>query len=104
MVNFFYYNDAPTTEIYTLSLHDALPISRTAAHRASLAAGQSGVADSPTQHPRRLPLPIRVLQLRRARPKCLGLIDVARRELRGRNWRGRMKRGDPHCPTRSDYS
>src|SRR5947209_17964482 len=24
---FFFFNDAPTTEIYTLSLHDALPIS-----------------------------------------------------------------------------
>src|SRR5438445_6103779 len=24
----FFFNDAPTTEIYTLSLHDALPISR----------------------------------------------------------------------------
>src|SRR5438132_13315665 len=23
---FFFYNDTPTTEIYTLSLHDALPI------------------------------------------------------------------------------
>src|SRR5436189_5959051 len=26
---FFFFNDTPTTEIYTLSLHDALPISRT---------------------------------------------------------------------------
>src|SRR5206468_12458243 len=25
---FFFFNDPPTTEIYTLSLHDALPISR----------------------------------------------------------------------------
>ena len=25
---FFFFNDAATTEIYTLSLHDALPISR----------------------------------------------------------------------------
>src|SRR5438105_14356367 len=25
----FFFNDAPTTEIYTLSLHDALPISST---------------------------------------------------------------------------
>src|SRR5438477_5756973 len=28
---FFLYNDTATTEIYTLSLHDALPISKTAA-------------------------------------------------------------------------
>src|SRR5438034_8276237 len=26
LLQFFYYNDTPTTEIYTLSLHDALPI------------------------------------------------------------------------------
>src|SRR3989442_15505237 len=26
---FFFFNDTATTEIYTLSLHDALPISRT---------------------------------------------------------------------------
>src|SRR5476649_263316 len=29
---FFLFNDTATTEIYTLSLHDALPISRTAAY------------------------------------------------------------------------
>src|SRR5688572_31488350 len=28
---FFFFNDTPTTEIYTLSLHDALPISTIAA-------------------------------------------------------------------------
>src|SRR5256885_12837011 len=27
MVSFFFFNDTATTEIYTLSLHDALPIS-----------------------------------------------------------------------------
>src|SRR5438445_12198690 len=30
-VRYFFFIDPPTTEIYTLSLHDALPISRTAA-------------------------------------------------------------------------
>src|SRR3712207_8821090 len=36
MVSFFFFNDTPTTEIYTLSLHDALPIwsARRAAARA----------------------------------------------------------------------
>src|SRR5256885_12232649 len=29
---FFFFNDTATTEIYTLSLHDALPISRTGSH------------------------------------------------------------------------
>src|SRR5258708_36399660 len=28
MIVFFFFNDTATTEIYTLSLHDALPISR----------------------------------------------------------------------------
>src|SRR2546430_12620689 len=36
-LSFFFFNDTATTEIYTLSLHDALPISRRAhprhAHR-----------------------------------------------------------------------
>src|SRR5438477_13028675 len=27
IINSFFFNDTPTTEIYTLSLHDALPIS-----------------------------------------------------------------------------
>src|SRR2546429_4716936 len=34
MVFFFFFNDTATTEIYTLSLHDALPISgRSLSHR-----------------------------------------------------------------------
>src|SRR3712207_7388649 len=32
---FFFFNDTATTEIYTLSLHDALPISRSTARRTS---------------------------------------------------------------------
>src|SRR6266566_8714102 len=43
---FFFFNDTATTEIYTLSLHDALPISRTAR---SAAGGGPGEA----RHPRR---------------------------------------------------
>src|SRR2546430_10337516 len=34
--SFFFFNDTATTEIYTLSLHDALPISRGADGRAAL--------------------------------------------------------------------
>src|SRR2546425_8414531 len=33
--SFFFFNDTATTEIYTLSLHDALPIWRTQASSAS---------------------------------------------------------------------
>src|SRR5215813_15546037 len=32
-LSFFFFNDTATTEIYTLSLHDALPISTSAAAR-----------------------------------------------------------------------
>src|SRR5688572_13197916 len=30
VISYFFFNDTPTTEIYTLSLHDALPISTSA--------------------------------------------------------------------------
>ena len=33
VVIYFFFNDTATTEIYTLSLHDALPIYRPASHR-----------------------------------------------------------------------
>src|SRR2546421_13128929 len=36
---FFFFNDTATTEIYTLSLHDALPISRAHHHRTARRAG-----------------------------------------------------------------
>src|SRR3712207_8887036 len=42
----FFFNDTATTEIYTLSLHDALPIFRSAR-------GGPSVAASPTAIPRR---------------------------------------------------
>src|SRR6266496_5630077 len=32
-LSFFFFNDTATTEIYTLSLHDALPISTRGGHR-----------------------------------------------------------------------
>src|SRR3712207_9316331 len=37
---FFFFNDTATTEIYTLSLHDALPISTARSRTASAAARQ----------------------------------------------------------------
>ena len=52
MLRFFFFNDTATTEIYTLSLHDALPISNLAIiaggarrnHRLGDAGGE-GLAD-----------------------------------------------------------
>src|SRR5690554_7679279 len=35
LLSFFFFNDTATTEIYTLSLHDALPISTTVPSRRS---------------------------------------------------------------------
>src|SRR2546430_5937320 len=41
VVRFFFFNDTATTEIYTLSLHDALPISPAAVRGAARAGGGS---------------------------------------------------------------
>src|SRR2546429_5103036 len=41
---FFFFNDTATTEIYTLSLHDALPISYLAGHGRSSRRGRRGTA------------------------------------------------------------
>src|SRR3712207_9269993 len=40
--HFFFFNDTATTEIYTLSLHDALPISDLIVHRALISAHRWG--------------------------------------------------------------
>src|SRR5258708_29126204 len=46
MFPFFFFNDTATTEIYTLSLHDALPILMGDAHRHTDIRGHSGVDGS----------------------------------------------------------
>src|SRR3712207_8234812 len=51
-VRFFFFNDTATTEIYTLSLHDALPIS---GHRPSSRAVGRGSSLSPPRSGRRPP-------------------------------------------------
>ena len=43
----FFFNDTATTEIYTLSLHDALPILLNAASKQIHAAGQHNVVSFP---------------------------------------------------------
>src|SRR2546423_11083294 len=40
LISFFFFNDTATTEIYTLSLHDALPIYRAAARPRAHAPGR----------------------------------------------------------------
>src|SRR2546426_5111970 len=44
---FFFFNDTATTEIYTLSLHDALPISRGSPGRARPAAARIAPRSEP---------------------------------------------------------
>src|SRR5258708_24120612 len=46
LITFFFFNDTATTEIYTLSLHDALPISIIAAARSASAAMPTGARRS----------------------------------------------------------
>src|SRR3712207_8174941 len=50
---FVFFNDTATTEIYTLSLHDALPISGTKQTIRSLSATPSRPANSCSKVPRR---------------------------------------------------
>src|SRR2546429_1910220 len=50
VVSFFFFNDTATTEIYTLSLHDALPIYVPAADRRSAPDGRGAAARTPWRH------------------------------------------------------
>src|SRR2546430_17234421 len=50
--SFFFFNDTATTEIYTLSLHDALPISRVARFGGALPPGAAQQRLDPLDHER----------------------------------------------------
>src|SRR2546428_12680788 len=50
---FFFFNDTATTEIYTLSLHDALPISRRRSRRAARRRPPSSLRAPPRRYPDR---------------------------------------------------
>src|SRR3989449_8946355 len=52
---FFFFNDTATTEIYTLSLHDALPISHPAGPDPRRRRGRRGGAHQPERRSRRDP-------------------------------------------------
>src|SRR5215211_7329518 len=68
--SFFFFNDTATTEIYTLSLHDALPISRrrTAAIRRQRLARAAHAAGDHADAPRRGPQRSERRQRRARRP------------------------------------
>src|SRR5258708_11643663 len=50
IVFFFFFNDTATTEIYTLSLHDALPISANDAHQSLAVRGAARAAGRTAHH------------------------------------------------------
>src|SRR5689334_25079844 len=50
---FFFFNDTAPTEIYTLSLHDALPISRATSSRTNSGVTKSGI-EAPKSSPSRI--------------------------------------------------
>src|SRR3712207_9404537 len=75
-IMYFFFNDTATTEIYTLSLHDALPISGTVtAQHLVLAGGQLG--DLFRQAQQALPPVLRLEPRRRLGP---GRLSAARSE------------------------
>src|SRR6266705_6278773 len=49
----FFFNDTPTTEIYTLSLHDALPISQVGSTRVDAGTVEAGFSQSNPQGDRK---------------------------------------------------
>src|SRR3712207_7458305 len=77
---FFFFNDTATTEIYTLSLHDALPIYATAprTRAARAAAAPAGIAVVVAQNPRSRPRGDR----RRPAPSHLRLREIDRKSTR----------------------
>src|SRR3712207_7352656 len=62
LVYHFFFNDTATTEIYTLSLHDALPISRRMMSR--MVSMKLPVVHSPTRAPSQIRLPDRASSTR----------------------------------------
>src|SRR3712207_7412125 len=69
LLYFFFFNDTATTEIYTLSLHDALPISCAPSAAAGSGRGRRGAPGAP--------VPAR----RRGRPRPQPPMPLARRPI-----------------------
>src|SRR5256885_14896142 len=99
---FFFFNDTATTEIYTLSLHDALPISRGLSRDRRRALRAARVRDGRHRAGRRR-LRRALRQLHGARDPAArghGLLRARRgRTVRGR-WTHRARRRAPREPER----
>src|SRR3712207_8974897 len=67
---FFFFNDTATTEIYTLSLHDALPIYRIAQHDTVRV----------TKDGRRVDVSVSISPIANERGEILGAATIARSE------------------------
>src|SRR3712207_7211491 len=71
-IHFFFFNDTATTEIYTLSLHDALPISRRSPLQGVRADGGHSPGRLSDRASRRPPGSRRGLTQRRRAPRSHG--------------------------------
>src|SRR6266487_6275725 len=71
--SFFFFNDTATTEIYTLSLHDALPISAPGRPRRSPGTARPAPGRSPAPFPRTTdPAPVSATAAGSRRPPAAG--------------------------------
>src|SRR3989441_11062865 len=95
---FFFFNDTATTEIYTLSLHDALPISRLQQHRRREDQGVEGEEDQQEAVHAAGKIP----RQRRSAQVAPSLRDRARRRPPGRH-RARVRRGGRRRSSRSHF-
>src|SRR6185436_21053019 len=81
---FFFFNDTATTEIYTLSLHDALPISCAKRHTSSRARGPYGRrAWRSEEHTSELQSPDQLvcrLLLEKKKKKCMLLYEKKKKK------------------------
>src|SRR5690349_22883477 len=89
---FFFFNDTATTEIYTLSLHDALPISRTRATGTTTEGGRR------LRHHRR----VRAGQDRKSTRLNSSHVEISYAVfcLKKKNTRSKERQIDFHCRTR----
>src|SRR2546425_11063196 len=95
---FFFFNDTATTEIYTLSLHDALPISRLQQHRRREDQGVEGEEDQQEAVHAAGKIP----RQRRSAQVAPSLRDRGRRRPPGRH-RARVRRGGRRRSSRSHF-
>src|SRR5258708_35732644 len=88
----FFFNDTATTEIYTLSLHDALPISRSCRQRKA-SPGRPPREAEPEESSRELPAAKSFVPARATK--------IRSNQARSTNLRGSSRRGREHVESRA---